>query len=135
MKKCNNCGELIGDNVDRCFNCGYDVKADREKALQEEKRKQEEIQLEKERIASIYGIYEYKTVNIMDDKSGASQMMKINNILNLYGSQGWRLHSIYTNEIGKTSHPSSLGLATTNATIDETIIIFERALQVGANSI
>ena len=23
MKKCPNCGELIGDNVSECFNCHY----------------------------------------------------------------------------------------------------------------
>lgn len=48
MKTCPNCGELIGDSVDRCFNCNYSFKYKsviKKEALQE-CRKQAEKEIE-----------------------------------------------------------------------------------------
>ncbi len=48
MKTCPNCGELIGDSVDRCFNCNYSFKYKSviEKEALQEYRKQAEKEIE-----------------------------------------------------------------------------------------
>ena len=47
--------------------------------------------------------------------------------------EGWKLHSVITNEIGKNISAVSIGGITggTNATVDEIILIFERMVSKG----
>ena len=52
MKTCPNCKELVGDNVSKCFNCGwnFDDPSENERAIEREKKlkrlhRQEKIQL------------------------------------------------------------------------------------------
>ena len=50
-----------------------------------------------------------------------------------YAMEGWKLHSVITNEIGKNISAVRIGGITggTNATVDEIILIFERMVSKG----
>lgn len=142
MKKCPKCGELIGDNAVSCFNCFYDFaqkrvlspdenKYQREKEISdtyariEELSKQKEIQLDKN------PLYEYKVEILTDNSDGTISPTQIQGLLVQHSLQGWKLHSIVVNEIGKSSTSvlvNFLGV-NVNATIDQTIMIFERCIK------
>lgn len=151
MKTCPKCGELIGDDVKECFNCHYnytygriinpaEIARERERAQQaiqqkiasrEVREQRREAQLQKN------PKYEYETVVINDLSSGEADSDTIQKTLSEYSEEGWRLHSIFTNEIGKSSATaivSFLGMSI-NATIDQTILIFERCIDAGSNDI
>ena len=145
MKKCPNCQELIGDAVSVCFNCGWNFddpsendkaaererlrrKQEEERRAQEEERKKEEQRKALGKIADLNDLYEYLVLSVMDDSSGSANTYHISNMINQYAMQRWRLHSIFTNEVGKNSSSSGYGGVSsgTNATIDQTIIVLER---------
>ena len=177
MKKCPNCGELVGDSITKCFNCFFDMsdperniiaeknRIQREKELYEKKQKEtaeqnrianriaeenrikaikeqkekeriaEENRIkaekeEKERIFSLNDLYEYDIVTIQDLHSGEADTSEMLLTINKYASQGWRLHTIFTNEIGKNSHTQIFGISQINSTIDQTILVFERKIPV-----
>ena len=147
MKTCPNCKELIGDNVSICFNCGWNFDDPTQNAIAAEKeRKKKEAELKREaerkeaeieankirlgRIASLNKKYEYCTCVVYDKDSGSADIDQINACIKRYAEDRWRVHSIFTNEIGKTSSSSGYGgiSSGTNATIDQTIILFERVV-------
>lgn len=148
MKNCPKCGELIGDNIVKCFNCFFDMsnpetnaivekeRLKNERELLEKKQKEAEynriktIKEKNERIFSINDLYEYDIETISDLQTGESNTSAIISTINMYAKNGWKLHTIYTNEIGKTSHPQAFGISTVNATIDQTILIFERKVSL-----
>lgn len=71
--------------------------------------------------------YEY-TLDVINDKaSGAANIDAIQQSLQKYASEGWRLVTIFTNEIGKNA--ISVGGIGINATMDQSILIFERKIQ------
>lgn len=76
-------------------------------------------------------LYEYEVEVITDTNTGVLDVSLLKIILNKYALDGWRLKAVLSNEIGKVS--SSLGIAGisagTNATIEETVLIFERRKQ------
>lgn len=142
MKTCPNCKELIGDNAISCFNCYYDFNSkkvtspqkereNKEKLIADELKHKEELKVQKEMQLSLNPNYEYKVEYINDDSNGSLDTRELQIILNNYAYDGWKLHSICINEIGKTgagAATSFLGLAI-NATIDQTIIVFERCVK------
>lgn len=74
---------------------------------------------------------------VNDLSSGEADSDVIQRTLSEYSEQGWRLHSVFTNEIGKSSSTtiiSFLGI-NINATIDQTVLIFERCIDAGNNDI
>ena len=77
--------------------------------------------------------YEYQIVAVGDKDSGEINIKEIQRVLNQYSEEGWRLHTTFTNELGKNSSATSIGAfgAGTNATIDQTILIFERCIDAG----
>lgn len=81
--------------------------------------------------------YEYQIVSVGDMDSGEINIREIQRILNQYSEDGWKLHSAFTNELGKNSSATSIGSfgSGTNATIDQTILIFERYIDAGSNDI
>lgn len=119
MRKCPKCGELIGENVDSCFKCGTKLNFNRQSL------KQQLI------TSSINDLYEYEVVSITDDVTGAIDVNRLSAILKIYASEGWRLKTTITNEIGKNSVGVVFGSvgSGTNATIDQTILIFERRIE------
>ena len=140
MKKCPNCGELVGDSVSKCFNCFFDMTNPEANKLAEQHRKEKErerqriaeenrikeIRKKEEKIFSINSMYEYDIVSIPDLQTGETNLIMMKSVITQYAQKGWRVHTIYTNEIGKEAHPKPFGLVTINATIDQTIILFER---------
>ena len=159
MKTCPNCKELVGDNVSKCFNCGwnFDDPLENEKAIEREKkrkaeeeerkRSQEEQRIRDEenrkkqeeaakreteelerKLQEINDTYKYVVETFRDNDDGSSNIDLIRLFIASYSLKGWRLHTIYTNEIGKVSSMSGVGGITsgTNATINETIIVMER---------
>lgn len=152
MKECPECKEIVGDNVTTCFNCRYDFRLNRvislEEIRKEEEKKQKEDEIKhaekmrveehakallqlREQTIKKNAFYEYEIEVISDLSNGSTDQMKISECLKTYANEGWRLHSIYTNEIGKSSTTISIsGLGgNINSTIDETVIVFERMIK------
>lgn len=152
MKTCPKCKELIGDNVNECFKCHYNFsygriitqeerKKEREKEqkLYEQKKiseqqKNEQIKLFQQQMEEQIKnnpLYEYETIVINDNSDGTVNTKQIQDTLLEYSKAGWRLHSIFTNEIGKSTVGAFIGFigSNVNATIDQTIIIFERCIK------
>lgn len=145
MKNCPKCNEIIGDRVSRCFNCNYNFELGRiptsdevktMSKLVEEKRQQDRI--ERERLQNEYqqnrrknALYEYEVVVLRDQRNGCFDVEAYRNILATYAAQGWRLKNVFANEIGKNATTLGIGGAAvgTNATMDNTIITFERCIQ------
>jgi len=131
MKNCPKCNELIGDNVNRCFKCGYDFLKKKE---EDEKRKEDDEKRNQERNQEIKNsnhIYEYKVVKITDSTDGRIDSDVLQKTLDLLSEDAWRLVHAFTNEIGKESSTiGAWGMAeNVNHTIDETILIFERRIR------
>lgn len=140
MKTCPKCKELVGDNVDSCFNCNYNFILKRVPSYEETIEFQENIaavkkKQEEERIELIKSAprYEYTTARIIDNADGSTNQMQLQSVLMEYANAGWKLHSVITNEIGKNVSSVSIGRFTggTNATMDEVILIFERMMSRG----
>lgn len=127
MKTCPNCGELLGDSVTECFNCqySYTYKKVITKNEQIEESRLRQAQLSKN------PLFEYELVVINDLSNGQVDSQKIQAALDEWSGKGWRLHSIYSSEIGKnTTGISVAGFGSmTNATIDQTILVFERCIK------
>ena len=95
---------------------------ERRRAIAEE-RQQAEAEFDRRRKA-INDRYEYAFETVMDRQDGSTEMPKVRSTINAYAAEGWRLHSIYTNELGKNQHHQVLSIGTINATIEETILVF-----------
>ena len=124
MKQCPNCGELIGDDVKECFNCHYSYFHRRVINSNEIAN----IRYANEQLKK-NPLYEYKTVIINDLSTGEIDGKAFNMALSEYAEQGWRLHSVFVNEVGKTVSPMMFIQISLNATIDQTILIFERCIK------
>ena len=75
---------------------------------------------------------ESTVLSFLDYGTGEVALNKISEELNEMGRNGWRLKSTFTNEIGKTSESTRLGAVSsgTNATIEQTVFIFERKVPI-----
>lgn len=145
MKRCPNCNELVGDNANTCFNCRYDFVAKRVLTYEEKEKKSKEAEqlrqqerVEQERVQKEYqnnreknALYEYEVVVLNDTSSGGFDVEKYRQILRTYSETGWRLKTVFANEVGKNSSSFGYGGASsgTNATIDQTILTFERCIR------
>lgn len=150
MKECPNCGEILGDALEQCFNCRYNFKykqvmskEDEQKlkanikeqmARREEQMARREQQEEEQRRNNPF--YEYKVVIVNNLADGQVDYGRIQAELDAHASLGWRLHSVFNNELGKTSTAVSVGFmgSSVNATIDQTVIIFERCIKAGTEA-
>lgn len=70
--------------------------------------------------------YEY-VVEKVYDKAGATDTYEMSKIMTKYSSKGYRVVSIFTNELGKNA--VSVGGIGVNATSDEVVIVFERPVR------
>lgn len=95
------------------------IKEQEEKALEEIKKQ--------EYAKSFNEFYEYDVVTILNENHGQVDKEKMIKILAEKATQGWKLHTIYSNELGKNA-VSILGLGV-NATACEDVLIFERRIQ------
>lgn len=94
-----------------------------------EAEKQTEILAEKEKRSyakSFNEFYEYDVVTIINENHGTIDKERMKNILSEYTKNGWKLHTIYSNELGKNAI-RILGLGV-NSTACEDVLIFERRI-------
>lgn len=68
-------------------------------------------------------IYEYKVRRVLDTK-GATNIEEMTSIISELSNEGWRLHTVFANEVGKNAF--SVGGLGVNSTSDEVVMIFER---------
>lgn len=137
MKECPYCNELVGNEVNVCFNCGYDWilrRIPNKERREHEDKIQQKIHQQKELLTAQLSRnpkYEYKVEAIVDDKYGDIGLDKIQNLLTRYSEAGWKLHSVFTNELGKNGRTIGIYSASsgTNATIEQTVFIFERCVK------
>lgn len=71
--------------------------------------------------------YEYDVVTLINKNGGYVDRIKLNNILSDHAKAGWKLHTIYSNELGKNALVI-LGFGL-NETVSEDIIVFERKIK------
>lgn len=102
MKTCPKCKELVGDNVDSCFNCNYNFILKRVPSYEEIIEFQENIaavkkKQEEERIELIKSAprYEYTTARIIDNADGSTNQMQLQSVLMEYANAGRKLQIIY----------------------------------------
>lgn len=74
--------------------------------------------------------YEYTINTLCDNRNGSVNIHMLSNMINQYSALGWRLKSVFTNELGKISNSVSIGISSseTNSTVDQIVLIFERPI-------
>lgn len=79
----------------------------------------------------INDLYEYDVDVVYDDINGNEDFPNLILSLTEHSTKGWRLVNMINNELGKTSESFSFrGFGTsTNATIEQTVLIYERLLK------
>lgn len=75
----------------------------------------------------INDIYEYTVVTIRDKPSGEIDIIALQKELEIHGREGWRLVNTITNQLSVNG--VSVAGFSTNTTMDETIMIFERCIK------
>lgn len=142
MKTCPNCNEIIGDSAQVCFNCNYNflykrvLTKDEQKQLEKDKENIKKIRQEEADIQILKNpLYEYQVVIVNNLETGEINQIQLQTALNTYAENGWKLHSVFNNELGKTSSSVAIGFlgSSVNATIDQTVLIFERCIKSGMN--
>lgn len=152
MKECPNCGELIGDNAENCFNCQYNFllkkvpnteEKNKIENLQKEAKERQisrshnfekvkkEIELNYDETVLSNPFYEYKAETLWDDKGGILKPERLQKLLTEYASRGWRLHTMSTSVADSDSlgiAASGIGVANTTS-YSLTTLIFERCIR------
>lgn len=74
---------------------------------------------------------EYRTEYLFDDASGELRKRDLDDVLERYAADGWRLHTMVVNEAGKNETTVGVGgfSSGVNATLDVTILVFERCIK------
>lgn len=143
MRKCPLCGELLGDSVNRCFNCQYDfslktqVIGNQKKEIYEKNKREYEKQrdeIKKDQLSKNPS-FEYQIIVVNNLATGELDYQTIQMHLDRLSYDGWRLHSVFDNELGKTSSSVAIGFigSSVNATICQTVLIFERCIKPATN--
>lgn len=150
MPACPHCQGYYFGNPDQCPKCYFHFqekrvikpeaiiereRREREQRAEEERRELERAKKERDiRALALLNSahYEYTTVYLTDSRSGILDKRQLDETLQEHAAKGWRLHSVITNEAGKNASSISFGGVTsgTNATMDVTILIFERCIKL-----
>lgn len=79
-------------------------------------------------------LYEYSVETLRDERTGCINVQHLQKLLDDYASKGWRLKTTLINELGKNRTSVGYGGISvgTNATVDETILIFERKIRTSS---
>lgn len=119
LKKCPICKKNVNYDTEVCSDCGYSFDTVHK--------------FENNEIAQIYNdrleqykknpFYEYDYIVVPNRSDGSTDKEHIEEILSSHAMQGWRLVTMYSNEIGKNA------IAGVNATMCEDIIVFERCIK------
>ena len=113
-QKCLSCGNILEDNVVICSKC---------KSTNLQKINPNDF---------IYSAkYEYIVDSIQDNSNGSISPSQVQSLLTHYAQGGWRLHSVFRNELGRNSRQIGVGgfSGGANATMEQTILIFERCIK------
>ena len=103
-------------------NYQYDLK------LVEDQEKQKLIEKQKQDFANSFNVfYEYDVVTLVNEDHGQVDKIKMIKIMNEKAREGWKLHTIYSNELGKNAL-RILGFGV-NTTACEDVMIFERRIE------
>lgn len=98
----------------------------RQKEQEAQQRKQEEDQ--KQAYANSLGeFYEYNVITAVNTVDGRTDAEKMKRIIEEQARKGWRLHTVYSNDLGKNAI-SLLGIGI-NSTASEDVMIFERRIR------
>ena len=99
---------------------------ERQREQEAQQRKQEEDQ--KQAYANSLGeFYEYNVITAVNTIDGRTDAEKMKRIIEEQARKGWRLHTVYSNELGKNAI-SLLGIGI-NSTASEDVMIFERRIR------
>lgn len=71
--------------------------------------------------------YEYSIITVNDNIGGGADIASIEKSIQAYAAQGWRVVTVFTNELGKNA--LSIGGVGLNSTVDQSIIVFERPVK------
>lgn len=123
LKKCPICKKNVNYDTEICSDCGFVFNA--------------MPVLEYNRIAQMYNkrleqykvnpFYEYDYIVIQNKSDGSTDKETIKNTIESHAMQGWKLITMYSNEIGKNT--ITVGGVGGNVTICEDILIFERCIK------
>ena len=103
-------------------------KHQREIAAQKAIQQREDIEQRHQNFAkSFHEFYEYDVVTIINENHGQVDKVKMLQVLSEYAQRGWKLHTMYSNELGKNAI-TLLGL-NVNSTACEDVLIFERRIE------
>lgn len=95
--------------------------------LKENHRRLEQLEVEKINYAKSFNeFFEYDVVTVINKDHGTIDQQEMMRILSDHAKKGWKLHTIYSNELGKNAL-SVLGLGV-NSTASEDVLIFERRI-------
>lgn len=98
----------------------------RQKEQEAQQRKREEDQ--KQAYANSLGeFYEYNVITAVNTVDGRTDAEKMKRIIEEQARKGWRLHTVYSNDLGKNAI-SLLGIGI-NSTASEDVMIFERRIR------
>ena len=103
---------------------------EREQALERERLQQQAIEKENKKTEfakSFNDYYEYDVATVFNKHDGLVNAEALKNVLSQYASKGWKLHTMYSNELGKNAL-SVMGYGT-NSTVCQDVLIFERRIQ------
>ena len=130
MKKCPSCGkEITQEMVDAnmCWECGFILDEFLADDVSDTAGKQREELAKREYAKSVNCFIEYDVETVVTNADGFTDAEKMKRILTERTKNGWRLHTAYSNVLGVNA-VRILGFGT-NATISETVMIFERQLK------
>lgn len=128
QKVCPICSKRSSYECQVCSECGYDFTTD-------------QVLYTNNDIAEIYNhkaeniknspLYEYDYVVIPNKFDGSVNQEQISKVIQAHARQGWRVVTMYSNEIGKNSSQIGAGgiSAGINTTACEDVILFERCIR------
>lgn len=95
--------------------------------LKEKQRRLEQLEVEKINYAQSFNeFFEYDVVTVINENHGTIDKQEMMKILTEHAKNGWKLHTIYSNELGKNALVL-LGFGI-NSTASEDVLIFERRI-------
>lgn len=123
LKKCPVCKKNVNYDTEICSDCGFAFNV--------------MSVIEYNEIAKIYNerleqykrnpFYEYDYIVVPNKSDGSTNKVIIEDLIGSHAMQGWRLVTMYSNEIGKNT--ITVGGVGGNVTICEDILVFERCIR------
>ncbi len=123
LKKCPICKKNVNYNTEICSDCGYAF----ENAYIVEYKEIAKIYNERREQYRKNPFYEYDYIVVSNRADGTTDREAITEIIQGHAMQGWRLVTMYSNEIG-TNEISVAGIGS-NVTMCEDILVFERCIK------